>query len=365
MSEPPIPPPLRDALLRTLRNEPAAWPPLTAADVQTLALHGVAPLVYASARCPELRGEAMRAAAIEPLRLIDLRAVLTALAARGVDTLIVKGSALAYDVYEAPELRPRSDTDLLIAREARAAAREVFLGNGYSERLTSGDEHGVRQVAYSRVDSFGVEHVYDVHWDIANAAMFADVLRFEELRARAVPLPAIDPHAFGPSHADALLHACVHRVVHHHGDEKVIWLCDLERLRKRMTDEEHERFWRLAAERRVLSICRRSIEEAEVWFGAFERGRAERWLTRDELQQDEFSRAYLDRRLSYGRETWINLRALTWRDRAQRVWQLAFPPRAFMRQSFPRALPGTLPWLYVYRGVRGVARLFRRAGARA
>lgn len=365
MSEPPIPSRLREPLGRTLRGEAATWPVLSRDEVIALVAHGVGPLVYARARVPELRDEALRAAAIEPLRLNDLREVLAALQARGVDALLMKGSALAYDIYDAPELRPRSDNDLLIAREARAAMRAVFVDLGFTERLTSGDEHGVRQVGFARRDGFGVEHFYDVHWDVTNAALFADILRFDELRARALALPAISPHAYGSSHADALLHACVHRVVHHHDSDRLIWLADLALLRERMSDEEHERFWRLAAERRVVGICRRSIGAADAWFGANPRGGAERWLSRDDVQQDEISRVYLDGRMSYGRETWINLRALTWRDRAQRLWQLAFPPRAFMRQSFPRANAATLPWLYVYRGMRGVARLFRRAGARA
>jgi hypothetical protein len=55
-----------------------------------------------------------------------------------------------------------------------------------------------------------------------------------------------------------------------------------------------------------------------------------------------------------------NFRALPWRARAQRLWQLAFPPAEFVRQSFGTHHRLLLPWLYVRRGARGVARLFRR-----
>src|SRR5688500_15581430 len=88
--------------------------------------------------------------------------------------------------------------------------------------------------------------------------------------------------------------------------------------------------------------------------------RAESYLDGDELTRDEPSRAFLDRELTYGGVMLANLRALPWRARLQRLWQLAFPPAAFLRQSFDTQNRFVLPWLYVRRGARGVARLFRR-----
>src|SRR5688572_32535596 len=43
---------------------------------------------------------------------------------------------------------------------------------GFVERLTSGDEHGVRQALFMRAGAFGIEHAYDVHWDITNTPLF-------------------------------------------------------------------------------------------------------------------------------------------------------------------------------------------------
>jgi hypothetical protein len=56
-----------------------------------------------------------------------------------------------------------------------------------------------------------------------------------------------------------------------------------------------------------------------------------------------------------------DFRALPWRARMQRAWQLTFPPAAFLHESFGTRSRLALPWLYVRRGVRGVARLFRKA----
>ena len=84
--------------------------------------------------------------------------------------------------------------------------------------------------------------------------------------AARLPCLASAPHALAPSHGDALLLACMHRVAHHHDNERLIWLYDIHLLRERMSRDEHAAFWRLAAERRVVTICERSIALAEEWF---------------------------------------------------------------------------------------------------
>ncbi|HEX9986418.1 MAG TPA: nucleotidyltransferase family protein [Thermoanaerobaculia bacterium] len=321
--------------------------------------HGLAPLVFASMALPALRDTALRAAAVEPLRLADLRKVLTALHARGIQPLILKGTALAYDLYDAPEQRPRGDVDLLVARGEMEAVRDVFRELGFRERITSGDEHGLRQQLFLRADDFGVEHAYDVHWEIANQALFAGTLTAAELRPRANPLPRISALAFGLPRAEALLHACIHRIAHHHDDERLIWLVDIHLLRGAMPREEHARFWRLAAERGVVGVCLRSVEVTEEWLGV--RGpRAEEFLSPGELGREEPTRVYLAAK-SRGGVLLADLRSLPWRARLQRLGQLAFPPRAFMRASFSH-VRAPLPLLYVWRAVRGMARLFRKAG---
>lgn len=342
-----------------MRGERAEWPSdLADAEVRAIVEHGVAPLVYAAQPLAALRGDAIRAAAIEPLRAEDLRGVLRELAARGIDVLITKGSALAYDVYAVPELRPRGDVDLLVSDARAGDAIAAFRALGFDERVTSGDEHGLRQAALTRTDAHGVRHEYDLHWDIANTPLFASAMRFEELRARAVPIAPLGPHAYGLARVDALLLACIHRVAHHHDSERLIWLVDIALLRDRMTPDEHRAFWRHASEARVVGVCARSVELADEWMSRPPHDRAEDWLSAEELARDEASRAFLDRDLRYGEVMLANLRALSWRARLKRVWQLAFPPPAYLRQTF--GTRGPLPWLYVRRGARGVRRLFRK-----
>jgi hypothetical protein len=353
----PIPERLREPLQATLRGEAAEWPrDLTPLEIRTLAEHGVGPLVYANARVPALRTEAIRAAALEPLRALDLTEVLRALAARGVATLVMKGSALAYDVYAAPELRPRGDTDLLIAPADLPKARAVFRDLGCDELPSSRDEHGLRQATFTRPPAM----MYDLHWSFTNVPLFDSVLRFEELYARAIALPLLGNDARALSRVDALLVACIHRVAHHHDSDRLIWLVDIALLRERMSGDEHRLFWRLAAEGRVTGVCARSIELADAWLSHTRHDLAEESLSPAELAREEPSRVFLNKSITHAGVLMASLRALPWRARAKRLWQVAFPPGDFMRSSFGTRSRAMLPLLYAYRGLRGALRLFRR-----
>ena len=362
----PIPAVLHSPLRALLRGQPAAWPAEAGGDdaaqlLESIQQHGAGPLVYSRLSGDSwpihaaLRDAAIRAAAMESLRLADLRSLLVAFEDHGIRVVIIKGTGLAYDLYPSPELRPRGDTDLLIAETDVAAMHQLMHGLGYESQLTSGDTLAVRQKSFVRAG-----HVYDVHWDVSNSAVVRDALPFDELIGRAITVPGIAPGALAPSHADALLLACIHRVAHHHDNERLIWLYDIHLLREAMSAEEHACFWRLAAERRVVTICERSIDLADGWFATSPHDRAADWLTDDERTRAEPSAAFLDRNRRRGSLLRADLEALGWRSRIRRLRELALPPVAFMRQSFPSAPTVALPALYVWRGARGVVRLLRR-----
>lgn len=213
----------------------------------------------------------------------------------------------------------------------------------------------------SRQDGNGIRHDYDLHWAVANTPVFASALLFENAWPEAVPIPAIAPEARGFSLVDALLLACIHRVAHHHDDERLIWLVDIALLRDRMTSEEHRLFWERAAAARVIGACERSIELANDWLSRPPQHLSGDYLSAGERAGKEPSRVFLDRELTYGGEMLATFRALPWKARLQRAWHLAFPPAEFVLQSFGSRRRVALPWLYVRRGARGVARLFRRA----
>jgi hypothetical protein len=355
----PFPERLRPALCAAFAGESSGWPTdISEDEVTALIGHGVAPLAYAAGRVPQLRAEAIRAAALEPLRAADVRSTLEILRRAGVAPLILKGTALAYHAYSAPELRPRGDTDLLIAPEDVEPARTALLAHGFSEQPASGDEEGMRQAMFTRYDGFGIRHAYDVHWDALNVPLFRAAFRFDSLRACAIPLVRLGEDARGLAPEHALLLACVHRVAHHHDSDRLIWLADIALLLRTMTADEHARFWRAARDHGALAICRRSVELAGAWAGALPGADPARWLSAQDLARVEPSRVLLERDLAYGRLLLANLAALPMRARVRRVRQLLFPPADYLRQALGA---GPLPVLWLRRARRAFIRMFRKA----
>jgi hypothetical protein len=344
----------RDIIRALLRGENAALPPLG-----LLEAHGIATLLYARTHASELRTIALRATTVEAIRGVELARVTTALHEAGVRAILIKGASLGYDLYERPELRSRADTDLLIDRAQLDALARTLAPLGYAAVPTSGDELVVRQQSFHRRDLSGVVHSLDVHWAIANSPLIDGVIRFAEVDP--LPLPRLGPHAMGLPHVEALLLACVHRVAHHHDDERLIWLYDIHLLRASFTEEEHARFWRTAAERGVLTICRRSVELAEEWFGE-QPHHAEEYVGADRIARREPSARLLETS-SHAHVMLSDFAGLPgWKARLRRARQLAFPPRAYMDAQFGKRPRLLLPALYAWRGLRGLKRLFQRAG---
>jgi Uncharacterised nucleotidyltransferase len=386
----PIPAPLVPVVRSLLRGDETEWPAgLSEAEQRTFInaalAHGIAPLLHLvltrtaardaaggrqqgpqDASAPkdtswpatvreELRRHALGAAAAEVARQERLSIVLRGLREAGIDVLVLKGSALAYQLYPSPDLRTRGDSDLLIRRGDLERVRTVMAGLGTEELPGSGDELILRQAVF--VTTAGSREVFDFHWSITNAELFARGFEFQSLWVRSVPILSLSPHARGLGRSDALLLASIHRVAHHHGSDRLIWLYDLRLLREAMPDEELRDFWMAAAEQDVVTVCLDSLERARDWFGGAGPGAA-RFLTPERMARLETSAEYLRQGRRRGHQEWSDLAALPgWGSRLLRLRQLAFPPREYMRSRYGRR---PLALLYLYRGMVGLGRMFRR-----
>ena len=335
----------------------ADWPQtLTGEEIEALDSHGMAQLVYGWSRIESLRGRAIQAAAWEALHLEALRALLEALSEASVVPLILKGTALAYQVFDSPELRARGDTDLLIRETDVPVLRHVMAVLGYRENTTSGDEHGLRQATWYRTDAFGCEHNFDIHWSIANPAAFANLIQYDEALPHSVEIAAISEHARGLDRARAMLLACVHRVAHHHDSDRLVWLIDIVLLGRQMSDGEWRRLRDLAIEGKVAAVTVHSLCAAGALAELDLVSRANLPEVRDEpsalyLRRDAFRLRFLLSELTS---------LSSWTARRKRLSDLAFPSPAYMRKEFGVSNRISLSFFYLVRGVRGVFRLFRR-----
>ena len=140
-----------ELLCATLRGENPPWPEhgndeFVDSFLERSAYHGVQALLYhfiadqagVELGWPEVvlatcRQQATAQALWEMRHQYLLNQVLERLAAIGVHPILFKGTALAYDVYPAPFLRTRGDTDLLVPSDTRDRVAKALEALGFRE----------------------------------------------------------------------------------------------------------------------------------------------------------------------------------------------------------------------------------------
>jgi hypothetical protein len=300
----------------------------------------------------ESRAHAMR----ERVRGREIARVLDVLAAEGVRPVLLKGTALAYSVYEDPSLRPRSDTDLLVAHDQIERVRSVMGAIGYSAPLYCDGELLFCQFEMARTDALGVVHAFDFHWNISTQAMFSHVLTVHELVRDAVPVPALGSSARAAGAIHALLLACVHPAMHHRNERRLIWSFDVHLLAAKLSESDWVQWADLAVARGVAGICLDALNAASRWWDtAVPGGIAARLAS---IPAAEPSAVYLQQDRRWHDEVISNLRGCAgWGSRVRLAREILFPSPAYMRGAYGlrdrRLAAALLPVLYLHRGAHG------------
>jgi hypothetical protein len=352
------------------RPTPCALERLERDDALTVArAHGVLPLVAESlARRADLPAPLVRQwqqaasleVAIDIVREAELRRVIEALHQASRGAIWLKGAPLAYQLYRRPDLRPRLDADVLIREADRGAVHDDLVGLGYARSLDAGGTHRTYQATYVCDLRPGVTHALDVHWRVANPQVFAGLLEYDEIAADAVRVPRLSPFALAPGDVHALLLACVHRIAHHDGAERLIWLYDIHVLSGALDAPGWRAFEGLARDRGVTTLCRASLRHAVEAFGTALPDSVDAALA-SETPRGKLVAGYLAPQRPIWRLT-ADLRAVaSWRDRWRLAQEHLFPPADYMRQVYAPESHAPLAWLYVRRAAVGARRFFARA----
>ena len=336
------------------------------AAVPNLAIaHGVEAILWealagssgGAAQVREALEPRVRAAATRDLFVLrDLQLLTNALAAAGVPALITKGTALAYTVYPQPWLRPRTDTDLLVRHEDVPAASRALETCGYtrSDALSTG-ELVSHQFAFERVDANQVHHVIDLHWKIVNPHVIADALTFEELWNDARVAGAIGANAWVPSPIGSIALACVHRLAHHQGNDRLIWLYDVKLLAAKLTAGEWSGLRDLACGNRIAGFCLDGLRSAKARLGSELPPEIEDALAA--AAPAEPSRVFVEGPVTRRDVLLSDLKVLhSWSDRIRLLREHMFPPPAFIQQRYGTTSRWLLPALYMHRLVTGVSK---------
>jgi hypothetical protein len=316
--------------------------------------HGLQPLLFTMIRdgwprelVDALRRDAFGNTMLAERGIVRMNEVVEALRAHDITPLFIKGTALAESIYPSRGLRPRADVDLVVAPSEAERTVDALRALGYVAEMSP------RNAPSAQVMLRGAHagDVIDLHWAVSNLRELARLFDVDALRANGTTT------ASGlriPLAIDSLLIACVHRVAHHHGDDRLIWLYDLVLLWHSLTPDERERFRERAIEGEIVAICAEGLSRAFEWFASDEAPPLERTSHR------ERSESYLDPQRLRISELIAELRAAKG-ERLRFLRLLAFPSAEQMRARFPGTRNVALPLLYVRRALGAAAKLFTRA----
>lgn len=342
----------------------AEWAPLLAAAHE----QGVLPLLAALAA--RTRWDAGFAAAMRPavaasaaLQLVHHREscrLFSVFARAGVAPLLLKGAHLAYAVYDAPELRPRVDTDLLVRDDEFESVSRALSSAGYAPVPHVTGDVAFGQYQYSRTDESGARHTIDLHRRIANPQAFAARLTYEELSDDAIALPALAPNARGPALWRALILACLHRTAHHGTSSRLIWLYDIHLISSQLDGSQWDVVVDAAASKGIAPVVAAGLTDAAAAFGTALPSDLIDRLRAHAASADPDVVAFLERPPSLLRvaaSDWRRLRG--WRDRARFLREHLFPAPAYIRHRYGVRANAALPFLYAHRIVAGLYRGLR------
>jgi hypothetical protein len=289
----------------------------------------------------------------------ELRRVVAGFRAARIRSLIFKGGHVAYALYASPDLRPRLDTDFLVDDTDRAAAVGVLHDLGYAaaHQVTGEIAFGQRQFDFS--DASAARHTIDLHWRIANPLAFAGRLSFDELWRSAVDVPSFGGDARAPSPAHATLIACLHRVAHHRGSHRLIWLYDIHLLCGALDSDGWDRLTTLAIERRLASIVIDGLAAARQALGTAVPPHAEGALrAHEDADRDAATFLAGASTLAVMASDWGRLPG--WRQRVSFLREHLFPPADYMTRKYCPSSSLMLPALYAWRVLAGAWRIGRR-----
>ena len=361
-----------DLLAAVLRGDAPAWPWPSGGDEGVLGrvrYHGVAALLaerlrggtdWPPALVRAVRDVARHAAMWELRHQQVVAELLAVLAGRGIRPLLMKGTALAYDLYANPVWRLRADTDLLVAGGDLGGTRDVLLGLGFARDLAAGVEVVTQQEGWTLLAGDGSRHAIDLHRRVASGAL--DLFTYPELAGASRALPRLGAGAFGLGPVHALLLACLHRAKHAHspyysegvghlGGDRLVWLSDIHLLTAVLEDEDWQAFTSEARAKGLAAVCSDGLAAAAGRFGTVIPPAVSAALAA--AGPAEPVAAYLGAgRL---RTLALDLAAVEGTaDRLRYLRELCLPPAGYMQAKYAAARFTWLPWLYARRAVEGV-----------
>jgi hypothetical protein len=286
-------------------------------------------------------------------------------------------------------LRPLGDLDLLVADRDMPAAAAILTAMGYrQEREEAADLH--HHWTFVRMVGRAASVTVELHRRAMASPPYDRLLATEQLVARATWLAptegrppsrsrAVDasssPTRFqGGGYAvldrpDSLLHTAAHLVLQHPGEERLIWVADVDRLSR--GEGGRSAFWSEVTARASAASLSRSVADSlrmsRLWFATPVPTEVLADLEAAVTAEEDAIYRRLRARAPVGREgarLLVDARGIGGLSGKLRyALAYAFPPAEYMRARHPASRGWMLPIYYGRRVARGAADILLELGA--
>lgn len=350
--------------LRAIRNEGyAQWPIKNNIDWQTsdraiavwerIDFHGIAVLLFNGADRLENWPDDLVERISEEARLIALwetthrkcvGGLIVSLHNACIETVLMKGTSIAYSLYDDPSARRRGDSDLLVNPADLDRTRVILAKNGWYKRT---DPHGLsfQETWLHNMAEFFI-HSVDLHWEPSDRPVLQRILSRVDYFENRRPLNRFAKGAYGSDIALTVVHAAINQNWHGThgyfsqnmrltGSRRLIWSIDFDLLVRNLD---------LAACARLINICltggvgplvastlRWASEDLGTsgWDDLIERldaGVLDADISRYLATKDDLEEFLLDLRT-----------ANTWKFKLSLIKRRGLPPRTHLIEKFPAA----------------------------
>ncbi len=350
--------------LRSIRNEGfAQWPIGSEADWQTsdrakevwtqIDFHGIAVLLFNSASRLENWPDNLIERIAEEARLIALWEtthrkcvgdLIFQLHDAQIDTVLMKGTSIAYSIYDDPSARRRGDSDLLVNPTDLHRTRMILANNGWYKR---DDPHGLsfQETWLHNMAEFFI-HSIDLHWEPSDRPVLQQVLRRVDYFANRQPLERFAKVAFGADLALTVVHAAINQNWHSThgyysqdkrltGSRRFIWSVDFDLLLRNLNSAAHARLTDICLKGGVGPLVASTLRGASEDLGTSDWNVLIEQLDAGVLDAD--IKRYLETRDNLA-EFLLDLRtANPWSFKLRLLKHRGFPPRTHLIEKYPTA----------------------------
>ena len=277
-----------------------------------------------------------------------------------LNLVLLKGTALAYSLYDNPAHRFRGDSDLLVRESDLAAARQILVYRGWQRPFGAPGPFGAMhyQELWQYRDPAGLSHDIDLHWEVTNSIALRNVLDVDDVLARSLALPRLSANARCADAVTALIHRAVNRAVHaqsgyfsidryEYGPDRLSWAVDIDLLAHELTQREWGMLISRSCATGVAATVSGALEFADNRLGTQVPEHALSQLSR--APTDTSATRFLSARSEFQRNL-ANLKATPGLlPRLRYTLSRAFPSRVHMSDKYPRMSQWPIAFLYLRR----------------